>query len=97
MRFVPVLLLLLLGAPAIAEPLIVEKHYNGFKVWIDCRNNGPIAYQMTLGEDVANKQFSSSFNIDTSIPVDTATAPANNLNLRFCLASIESSRARPYR
>ena len=36
--------LLLVARSTVAEPLFIEKSYDGFSV-VDCRQNGPIVYQ----------------------------------------------------
>ena len=69
MRFLP-LLLVLLAIPALAEPLFIEKNYSGFTVFIDCRNNGPIAYHMTLAADAGDEPRLSDFKIDDSVPAN---------------------------
>ena len=38
----------------VAHPLFIEKEYDSFKVFIDCRNHGVIAYEMALGPDLGN-------------------------------------------
>ena len=65
------LLCLILSSATGAEPLFVVKNYDGFTVYIDCRQNGPIAYELVLKADVGNvPRPASQFNIDSSIPAD---------------------------
>ncbi len=54
----------------IAHPLFIEKEYDTFKVFIDCRKHGVIAYNMTLGPDVGNTPRLHDFRLDSSIPTD---------------------------
>ena len=54
----------------IAHPLFIEKEYDTFKVFIDCRKHGVIAYEMTLGPDVGNTPRLHDFRLDSSIPTD---------------------------
>ena len=54
-----------------AEPLFIVKHYTGFTVYIDCRHNGPIAYEMPLVSDQGNvERPSGDFKIDTTVPTE---------------------------
>jgi endonuclease G len=48
--------------------LIVVKNYTGFTVYIDCRNNGPIAYEMALVDDRGNVERGDDFVLDRSVP-----------------------------
>ena len=54
----------------VAHPLYIEKEYDSFKVFIDCRNRGVIAYEMTLGPDQGNTPRLHDFKLDPSIPTD---------------------------
>ena len=53
-----------------AESLIVEKQYTGFTVYIDCRNNGPIAYEMALVSNQGDILRLSNFVLDPSVPTE---------------------------
>ncbi len=53
-----------------ATPLFIEKVYDSFKVVIDCRNRGAIAYEMTLGTDQGDIARLRDFKIDPTIPID---------------------------
>ena len=48
----------------------IEKNYSGFTVYIDCRNNGPIAYHMTLAADAGDEPSLNDFKIDNSVPAN---------------------------
>lgn len=61
---------LVITGAASAAPLIVKKDYEGFTVYIDCRNHGPIAYEMTLGPDQGDVTRLSGFKIDPTVPAE---------------------------
>ena len=62
--------LLLSAGSAAAEPLFIEKSYDGFSVVIDCRQNGPIVYEMELPADQGNEPRLDDFILDSTIPAD---------------------------
>ncbi len=73
-------LLAFIGTAA-AEPLIIVKEYDGFTVYIDCRNNGPIAYELELGPDRGNNPRSDGFNLDPTIPAECQMTTGNTFQV----------------
>jgi endonuclease G len=63
-----------------AEPIFIEKEYDGFTIYLDCRNNGPIAYQMSLGPDQDDFQRLSGFFIDESLPTECQMTSVGSFN-----------------
>jgi endonuclease G len=66
---------------AAAQPLFVVKEYDGFTVYIDCRNNGPIAYELELGADQGNIPRLSGFNLDPTIPAACQMTTGNTFQV----------------
>lgn len=58
--------LLLVSMSSHAE--IIERQYEGFKVWVDCELRGHIMYDYTIGKDTANLKRKSNFRIDKEVP-----------------------------
>ena len=48
---------------------IIERQYDGFKLWIDCDLRGHVMYQYTLDKDRHNFERQSSFRLDPEVPL----------------------------
>lgn len=54
-----------------AAPLIYEKQYTGFTLWLDCRQHGAIAFRYDIGQDTGNiGRERGSFKTDTDVPAE---------------------------
>lgn len=62
------LLTVLVGASAKADPLIYEKHYHGFTLWLDCHHHGALVSYYAIGADHGNEPRADHFHLDNSVP-----------------------------
>jgi endonuclease G len=61
----------LLPALSLAGPLIYEKHYHGFTVWLDCTEHGAVAFRYDLDTDQGDiSREGVSFIPDPSVPAE---------------------------
>ena len=71
MKHFTILATLLAAMTAQAAPQFVIKEYDGFWIYLDCEHNGPVAYELWIGEDLGNfPRHEGNFLIDDDIPAE---------------------------
>ena len=71
MRLISLLLLLISSVCAAQpEPQIIERDYEGFKLWIDCELRGHVMYSYRLGRDFYDLERINKFTLTSDVPAN---------------------------
>jgi endonuclease G len=84
----PLTRLLLIGAVAVSAPAALatnptyQANYQGFTVWLDCKEHAAFKFRYNAGHDMGDYPREDNFRLDPAIPFECQPSSANTFSTK---------------
>lgn len=81
-RYLFGLVLLMLAQPAATAPAKLQRDYEGFTVWLDCKQHAAFKFRYNAGHDMGDHDRLDNFRLDPTVPYECQPSSTNTFSTK---------------